>query len=84
MIRKSFILIASFLCFGGNLWAYESSDLELVDEVYQIKTAQGLIDFANGINDGSISNTVQALLTADIDMTDKTYTPIGNASHPFS
>jgi len=76
MKKLLLFLTLAFLTGGSNLWA-----LDQVDGVYQIGTAQDLIDFAALVNDGS--TTAQAVLTADIDMTDKPYTPIGNSTHAF-
>lgn len=76
MKKLLLFLTLAFLTGGSNLWA-----LDQVDGVYQIGTAQDLIDFATLVNGGS--TTAQAVLTADIDMTDKTYTPIGTSTNAF-
>lgn len=77
--------LAAKLLFVAVLCGMASSAkaLDQVDGVYQIGNAQDLKDFANGINDGTISNTSNAILTADIDMSYQTYTPIGNDSHKY-
>ena len=55
--------------------------LEQVDGVYQIGTADELIEFAGIVNGGE--NGAKAVLTADIDMTEKTWTPIGDNDHRY-
>ena len=55
--------------------------IDQVDGVYQIGNADDLIAFSTLVNDGT--NTANAVLTADIDMSGKTYTPIGNDSHRY-
>ena len=55
--------------------------LERVEGVYQIGTADQLIEFAAIVNGGE--NGANAILTADIDMTGKTWTPIGDNDHRY-
>lgn len=50
--------------------------LTQVDGYYQISSAEDLIAFATLVNGGQ--TTINARLTQDIDMTGKTWTPIGN------
>mgnify|MGYP006916068458 CR=1 FL=1 len=56
--------------------------LEAVDGVYQIATPQDLVAFAKLVNNGQTG--LKAVLTADLDMTGVTYTPIGSDSKPFT
>jgi len=57
---------------GMNAWA-----LDQIDGVYQIGTAQDLVDFATLVNGGTTG--ANAVLTDDIDMTGVTWnTPIGD------
>lgn len=79
--RKS--LLFAFLILGGAISTNQVWALEQVDDVYQIGTAQDLIDFASEINNGTITNTSNAVLTTDINMSGKGYTPIGNDSHKY-
>lgn len=53
----------------------------LVDDYYVISTAEQLAWFAGKVNNGS--GTANAKLTADIDLADVTWTPIGNTSTKF-
>ena len=55
--------------------------LEQVEGVYQIGSADELIEFAGIVNGGE--NGANAVLTADIDMTDKSWTPIGDNDHRY-
>ena len=64
--RKS--LLFAFLILGGAISTNQVWALEQVDDVYQIGTAQDLIDFASEINNGTITNTSNAVLTTDINM----------------
>ena len=59
-----------------GVWA-----LEKVEGVYQIGTADELIEFAGIVNGGE--NNANAVLTADIDMADKAWTPIGDNDHRY-
>ena len=49
---------------------------------YQITSAQDLIDFATLVNNGTTN--ANAKLTKDIDLSGKTYTPIGTSSKQYS
>ena len=71
------VILASLLSLAGmNAWA----DLTQVDGVYQIGTAQDLVDFSAGVNGKTIANNVSAVLTADIDLTGINFAPIGYVS----
>ncbi len=78
MKKNLFFLLFSFIMLGGSsAWA-----LSKVDGVYQIGTADELIEFAGIVNDGEL--TAKAVLTADINMTGKSWTPIGGEGHVFN
>ena len=53
-----------------------------VDGVYQIGTAEELAWFAAKVNDGTAA-AANAVLTADIDLNNKEWTPIGNDDNPY-
>ena len=53
-----------------------------VDGVYQIGTAEELAWFAAKVNDGTAA-AAKAVLTADIDLNNKEWTPIGNDDNPY-
>ena len=55
--------------------------LDQVEGVYQIGTADELIEFAGIVNGGE--NGANAVLTANIDMTEKAWTPIGNNDNRY-
>ena len=74
---SSMIALACFLTFGNSAWA-----LEQTDGIYQIATAADLIEFAGIVNNGE--NNANATLTADIDMTNQSWTPIGNNEHRYT
>ena len=50
-------------------------------QAYSIKTANQLMAFAEAVNNGAV--TASAVLTADINLASRTWTPIGNAEHPY-
>lgn len=81
LMKKTILKLALLsVCIG---WTSSTWALDQVNGVYQIGTADDLIDFANRINNGTISNSANAVLTADINMSGKSYTPIGNDSHRY-
>ena len=51
------------------------------NDIYVIATPNDLLDFASSVNEGSTS--IKGILAADIDMSGKTWTPIGTSSQPF-
>ncbi len=77
MKKKSLMMLIAFVFGMGNLWA-----LNKVDEVYQIGTAAELVEFAGIVNGGE--NGANAVLTADIDMTSVSWTPIGDIDHRYT
>lgn len=83
MMKKTtkWILLLSVLLTGGGKWCNQACALTPVDGVYQIGSADELLEFAGIVNDGN--NGANAVLTADIDMTDKAWTPIGNNDHRY-
>ena len=72
MNKRITYLIMWALCCFTSVSAYA---LEQVEGVYQIGTADQLIEFANMVNGGE--NGACAVLTADINMDGKNYVPIG-------
>ena len=56
--------------------------LTVVDGVFQLGTAADLMNFSAAVNDGATS--LNAALTADIDLTGEEFVPIGNTSNYFS
>ncbi len=56
---------------------------QISDGAYQIGTAAELTWFATAINDGT-AETQNAVLTADIDLNNAEWTPIGNKSNKYS
>ena len=72
-------LLTILFGWASSTWALSQDG----NGVYQIGTAQDLIDFATGINNGSIGNNANAVLTADIDMTNKSWVPIGDNDHRY-
>jgi len=76
------LLFSSLMLLGGvfssnQVWALEQDG----SGVYQIGTAQDLLEFAGVVNGGTTD--ANAVLTADIDLTGKTWTPIGNSSNKY-
>ena len=68
--RITYLLLWALCCLSNSAFA-----LDKVDGVYQIGTADELIEFANIVNGGE--NDANAVLTADIDMDGKDFVPIG-------
>ncbi len=60
----------------------EISEPQQVDGVYQIGTGAELAWFAEKVNDGTAANA-NAVLTNDIDLGSKEWTPIGNATNQY-
>lgn len=78
MIMKRSLLFA-LLCWIVSSVAFA---LEQVEGVYQIGTAQDLVAFSNMVASGN--GSISGALTADIDMTDVTFTPIGSTNSKFT
>ena len=75
-------LLITLLCAVGALWSNEAQALEQKDGVYQIATAQDLVDFSAIVAGGE--QAASAVLTANIDMTPvEGFTPIGSVSTPY-
>lgn len=70
-------MLSLLLGFGGSAWA-----IEPVDGVYQIGTAQDLADFAQVVNGTDVY--ANAVLTADIDLTEMGDVTIGGAGIAYS
>ncbi len=73
---KTLLVVAMGWLSGTSAFA-----LEQVDGVYQIGSPADLVDFAAVVNGGE--NGANAALTADIDMTDVAFTPIGNQDNRY-
>ena len=76
---------------NGTIDAYKEANewkdfFNIIDDVdiyqYDISTAQEWIDFAIGINDGSIEGNANARMTADIDL-GNSQMMIGTYEHPY-
>lgn len=67
--------------------AWDGSSMEpltVVDEnTYEISTAAQLAQFAADVNSGNSYAGKTVRLTADINLNDKAWTPIGSGEHPF-
>ena len=75
-------LLITLLCAVGALWSNEAQALEQKDGVYQIATAQDLVDFSAIVAGGE--QDANAVLTANIDMTPvEGFTPIGSVATPY-
>ena len=74
----SLFLTALFGLWGMQAWALEPDE----GGVYQIGTADDLVEFAALVNGGEV--TANAVLTADIDLTGVEWTPIGNGSNIYT
>ncbi len=73
----SFLLLVMMWLAGVNAWA-----LDQKDGVYQIGSAQDLADFAALVNGGEAA--VNAVMTADIDLTGIDFAGIGAQEAPYS
>lgn len=75
-------LLSMLICAVGALWSTGAQALEQQDGVYQIATAQDLVDFSAIVAGGE--QTANAVLTANIDMTPvEDFTPIGSVAMPY-
>lgn len=77
-MKKRYALAAACLCMAGM---QNARALEQSDGVYQIGSAVDLIDFAGLVNGGL--GAAKAVITADIDLSGSSFTPIGNTLVPF-
>lgn len=71
-----FMLTASGLSIMLN-----ASAIDIKDGVYQITTGAELVEFASMVNSGD--GNLKAALTADVDMSGLSYTPIGSSNVPY-
>lgn len=71
-----FMLTASGLSIMLN-----ASAIDIKDGVYQIATGAELVEFASMVNSGD--GNLKAALTADVDMSGLSYTPIGSSNVPY-
>ena len=68
---------------SGEGWdGATATEPKQVNEVYQIGTAEELAWFAAKVNDGTAA-AANAVLTADIDLNNKEWTPIGNVPNRY-
>ena len=65
------------------LFILPSMAIDQINGVYQIKTAQDLVDFSSNVV-GSGNSKANALLTNDIDMAGITFSPIGNEQSKYA
>jgi len=77
MKHKLLILLALALGLASNTRA-----LDQVGGVYQIGSAQDLVDFATLVNGGTTG--ANAVLTTNIDLDGTTWTPIGNSTNKYA
>ena len=77
MKHKLLILLALALGMASNTRA-----LDQVGGVYQIASAQDLVDFAALVNAGTTG--ANAVLTTNIDLNGVTWTPIGNSTNKYA
>lgn len=76
MKKKLLPLLALAFCTASS-WA-----LDQANGVYQIGTAQDLVDFAALVNAGTTG--ANAVLTTNIDLDGTTWTPIGNSTNKYT
>ena len=70
-------IVTALMCLGTNAWALEQD----ANSVYQIGTAEDLVAFSELVNGGEYASN--AVLTADIDLSDISYfPPIGKLYWP--
>ena len=72
MRRKLLMLLAIGIGMTSSVWA----------ETVNISSADQLLSFAKRVNDGE--PTLNGALTGNIDLNGKTWTPIGNATTPYT
>ena len=80
MKKNLLYALLTLVCMG--LGSTKAMALDQVDGVYQIGNAQELEDFSNMVASGN--GAISGALTADIDMSGVTHTPIGTASSKFT
>jgi The GLUG motif. len=83
-ILSKILLLAAHRCSVATLFFLASFSFTHTEELcgydHCIYTADDLIEFAEWVNDGENFEDVEIRLENDIDLTGKTYTPIGNSS----
>ncbi len=77
MRKRLLLLLAVSMSMASSAWALEKDG-----DVYQIGTAQDLRDFATAVNEGEYG--ASAVLTANIDLNNGAWIPIGNATNPYT
>ena len=84
MNKKFTSLLAWALCCltSTSAWALDKN----AEGVYQISNADQLIEFANIVNGVNVDADpgASAMLTADVDLTDINWTPMGSDAHRYS
>ena len=78
-MKKLKLSLLSLAMSGLALTGIQAADI--VDGVYQITNAGDFVEFANDVNSGKPS--LNAVLTADIDLSGVTWTPIGTELAPY-
>ena len=79
MRRKLLMLLAIGIGMTSSVWALEKD----ANGVYQISTKQDLFDFASKVNNNNEASA-NAVLTKNIDLDNNAWTPIGNATTPYT
>ena len=72
------LIIAAFCAPAPQAQALEQN----AEGVYELRTAQDLKDFRDGINNKTINSTANAKLMSDIDLGGEPWTPIGTGPSP--
>ena len=82
LLRVFALCSAAWLCVGGAKADVAPVEPSTVGGVYQIGSAAHLVWFSDFINASKDNVTAQAVLTADIDMSEvESFTPIGKTAH---
>ena len=68
---------------GMLLWANHTFAIDVKDGVYQISTAQDLVEFSTTVVAAG-NGGASAVLTKDIDMTDVAFEPIGSMDNQYT
>ncbi len=82
-LNKNRIVELRWLISLDQTWINYQEDYTKTGSVYEIATASELAKFANDWNNGTIKSGM-VRLTADIDLSDYIWTPIGTVDKPFS
>ena len=82
-MKKNFKLLLLTLIMGGGFFASEAMALDQVDGVYQIGSADDWAAFCQEHNTGTTFKKLNAVLTADITVSDNSMVGIDGGGHPF-